>query len=153
VLTSRAVAREPESGEVARRPRADARPEEQPPVVVAIGASAGGLKALQAFFSAVPADSGLAFVVVVHRREGQIDLLPDILHRSSGLEAVVADDGTPLLPDRIHFRRPGDGATIEDDRLETGDRSDRAISPARWVGSAQSGLRSSSRLARTASSS
>src|SRR5262245_55812584 len=36
------------------------------PVVVAIGASAGGLRPLQAFFSALPADTGATFVVVVH---------------------------------------------------------------------------------------
>jgi two-component system CheB/CheR fusion protein len=36
------------------------------PTVVGIGASAGGLAALKRFFEYVPADSGLAFVVVVH---------------------------------------------------------------------------------------
>ena len=41
---------------------------ENPPriTVVGIGASAGGIEALQAFFDAVPADVGLAYVVVVH---------------------------------------------------------------------------------------
>ena len=43
--------------------RATARP---PFAVVGIGASAGGIEALQGFFSAVPADLGLAFAVVVH---------------------------------------------------------------------------------------
>jgi two-component system, chemotaxis family, CheB/CheR fusion protein len=37
-----------------------------PLTVVGIGASAGGLKALQRFVEAVPADSGMAFVVIVH---------------------------------------------------------------------------------------
>lgn len=38
----------------------------QRPVVVALGASAGGLAALSRFFEAMPADSGMAFVVVQH---------------------------------------------------------------------------------------
>ena len=49
-------------------------PEEQPrheqaqtrPVVVGIGASAGGVRVLQTFFEALPADTGAAHVVVVH---------------------------------------------------------------------------------------
>ena len=45
-----------------------------PSMVVGIGASAGGLKALQQFVEAVPADSGLAFVVILH-------LDPDIARR------------------------------------------------------------------------
>jgi two-component system CheB/CheR fusion protein len=37
-----------------------------PLTIVGIGASAGGLKALQRFFESVPADSGMAYVVVMH---------------------------------------------------------------------------------------
>jgi chemotaxis response regulator CheB len=44
----------------------DASNETGKPAIVAIGASAGGVRALQAFFEAVPADTGAAFVVVVH---------------------------------------------------------------------------------------
>jgi two-component system CheB/CheR fusion protein len=38
------------------------------PVIVAVGASAGGIQALQTLFTALPHDTGAAFVVVVHRR-------------------------------------------------------------------------------------
>ena len=40
---------------------------EQSPLVIGIGASAGGLEALQQFFSCMPPNSGLSFVVVQHR--------------------------------------------------------------------------------------
>ena len=43
-----------------------AQQEEHQPFVVGIGASAGGLEALQQFLRSVPADSGLSFVVVQH---------------------------------------------------------------------------------------
>ena len=36
------------------------------PLIVGIGASAGGVQALQRFFEALPADTGAAFVVIVH---------------------------------------------------------------------------------------
>jgi chemotaxis response regulator CheB len=45
--------------------------------VVGIGASAGGLEALRAFFGAVPATTGLAFVIVVHLDPSHDSLMPD----------------------------------------------------------------------------
>jgi two-component system CheB/CheR fusion protein len=40
--------------------------EDTHPPIVGIGASAGGVKALQTFFDAIPVDSGAAYVVIVH---------------------------------------------------------------------------------------
>ena len=59
------------------------------PVVVAIGASAGGVQALQNLFSGIPQDTGAAFIVVVHL---------DPQHRSE-LSAIVAAR-TAFLADR-----------------------------------------------------
>ena len=42
------------------------QPARDEPILVAIGASAGGVRALQTFFSTIPANTGAAFVVVVH---------------------------------------------------------------------------------------
>src|SRR5581483_3283706 len=55
------------------------RPVRQEPVIVAIGASAGGIRALQSFFSVVPADTGAAFVVVVHLDPEHRSEMPNIL--------------------------------------------------------------------------
>ncbi|HXC38618.1 MAG TPA: chemotaxis protein CheB, partial [Burkholderiales bacterium] len=49
------------------------------PVVVGIGASAGGLAALKAFFHHIPDDSGLAFVIVVHLAPHQKSQLAELL--------------------------------------------------------------------------
>ncbi|HEX2723996.1 MAG TPA: chemotaxis protein CheB, partial [Gemmatimonadaceae bacterium] len=49
------------------------------PTIVGIGASAGGLSALKAFFSHVPSDSNLAFVVVVHLSPEHESHLSDLL--------------------------------------------------------------------------
>ena len=44
-----------------------------------IGASAGGLKALQSFFDALPNDTGMAYVVITHLHPGHESHLPEIL--------------------------------------------------------------------------
>jgi two-component system CheB/CheR fusion protein len=58
-----------------KRRRSDS---DQPPMVV-IGASAGGIRALQIFFDEVPADTGAAFVVVVHLDPVHRSELPRII--------------------------------------------------------------------------
>ncbi len=49
------------------------------PILVAMGASAGGLHSLQTFFEAIPADTGAAFVVVVHLDPERHSQLPELL--------------------------------------------------------------------------
>jgi two-component system CheB/CheR fusion protein len=51
------------------------------PFVVGIGASAGGLEALEAFFDSMPHDSGMVFIVVTHQHPNHPSLLPDLLAR------------------------------------------------------------------------
>ena len=50
----------------------------QAPLVIGIGASAGGLEALQQFFSCMPPNSGLSFVVVQHLSPDYKSLMADI---------------------------------------------------------------------------
>ena len=54
---------------------------EQSPLVIGIGASAGGLEALQQFFSCMPPNSGLSFVVVQHLSPDYKSLMADILSK------------------------------------------------------------------------
>jgi two-component system CheB/CheR fusion protein len=75
--------------------------------VVGIGASAGGLEAMVLFFTHLPRDTGMAFVVVTHQHPGQISLLPELLGRKTDVPVVLGDEGTPLQPDHIYICRPG----------------------------------------------
>jgi two-component system CheB/CheR fusion protein len=50
---------------------------------VGLGASAGGLEALENLFSAVPRDSGMAFVVITHTDPEHHSMLPDLIRRKS----------------------------------------------------------------------
>jgi two-component system CheB/CheR fusion protein len=49
--------------------------------VVGLGGSAGAIKALQAFFQAMPADSGLAFVVILHLSPEHSSMMPEMIQR------------------------------------------------------------------------
>lgn len=89
------------------RKQASERPSRSSPPVVGIGASAGGLRALEAFFSRLPADTGLALVVVSHHSPAEKSLLPEILSRSANVAVEEATDGVRLRPDRAYVAPPG----------------------------------------------
>ena len=63
-----------------------------PITVVGIGASAGGIDALRAFFAAVPADLGVAYVVVVHLAPDHESELAGILGRTTKMSVVEVRD-------------------------------------------------------------
>jgi two-component system, chemotaxis family, CheB/CheR fusion protein len=89
----------PESKTVPVSPSADPAPGHLG--VVAIGASAGGLEALEKFFAAVPRDSGLAYVVVQHLERRHPSMLAELLERASLIPVRQAADGDPLQPDTV----------------------------------------------------
>src|SRR6478736_3391930 len=81
-------------------------PAPSPDLVVGLGASAGGLEALQGFFAAVPPDAGLAYVVVQHLEPTAPSLLPELLGKATTLVVAEAKDGTPLAADRVYVAPP-----------------------------------------------
>ena len=64
-----------------------------PVLVVGIGASAGGIEALKELFTAMPSDSGLAFVVIQHLEPTHESRMADILGKCTGMKVVQAEDG------------------------------------------------------------
>jgi two-component system CheB/CheR fusion protein len=90
------------------------------PTVVAMGASAGGVSALQRFFSAMPNDTGAAFVVVVHLDPGHRSELSAILASRTSMPVVQVQDREKLHPDHVYIIPP-------DRRLEMVDHEIAAI--------------------------
>lgn len=88
-----------------------------PKAIVALGASAGGLQALQAFFNGMPSDGGCALVVIQHLKPDATSLLPEILARAAPLPVVEAADGMAIEPDRVYVLPPGHGFTIANGTL------------------------------------
>jgi two-component system CheB/CheR fusion protein len=71
------------------------------PPIVGIGASAGGLEALQAFLSKVPPDCGMAFVVVTHTRPGRESLLPELLGSVTSMPILTSETSVRIAPNQI----------------------------------------------------
>jgi len=74
--------------------------------VVGVGASAGGLEALESFFSRVPERCGVAFVVVQHLDPTHKALVAELLQRSTKLPVIEIDDGMPIRPDHVYIIPP-----------------------------------------------
>ncbi|PUE34018.1 chemotaxis protein CheB [Limnohabitans sp. Jir72] len=72
------------------------------PRIVGIGASAGGLSAMEAFFAHVPLDTDCAYVVVQHMAPDHPSLLGTLLQRVTALPVSDAQDGVVLLPNTVH---------------------------------------------------
>jgi len=102
-----AVGERNDSQQVSAPPQVESTPQLRSPLVVGIGASAGGLEALEQFFSHVPKGSGLAYVVVQHLAPQHASMLPEILGRRTAMPVVQAKDGVSAQPDHVYVIAPG----------------------------------------------
>jgi two-component system CheB/CheR fusion protein len=85
--------------------------------IVAIGASAGGIAALQRFFPGVPADSGIAYVVIQHLDADHESVLASIIQRSASIETQTAAETSVIAANNIYVIPPGVTATVKDCRF------------------------------------
>ncbi len=80
--------------------------------VVGIGASAGGLEALERFLSHVPANSGMAFVIVQHLDPTRTGMMPELLQRTTRMKVVQVKDRTVVQPDHVYVIPPNKDMSI-----------------------------------------
>ena len=85
--------------------------------IVVVGASAGGVEALQTLVSGLPEDLPAAVLVVLHLPTTAPSALPRILDRAGPLPARHAQDGDPLTPGQIYVAAPGRHLVLEGDRV------------------------------------
>jgi two-component system CheB/CheR fusion protein len=83
-----------------------------PPLIIGIGASAGGLEAFSTFFANMPANSGMAFVLVQHLDPHHKSMLVDLLGRHTAMGVVEAADGMRVAANRIFIIPPNATLTI-----------------------------------------
>lgn len=81
--------------------------------VVGVGASAGGLEALQQLLGQMPPDPGAAIVVVSHLDPHHPSMLPELLGRATSLPVEQAADGVRVQPDRVYVIAPNMALTIK----------------------------------------
>lgn len=86
--------------------------------IIGIGASAGGLEALEQFFRLMPASSDAAFVVVTHLAPDHASLLTEILQRSTEMSVQEATDQAPVEPNCIYIIPPNRDMKISHGMLQ-----------------------------------
>jgi two-component system CheB/CheR fusion protein len=96
----------------------DAAPNKPVPTrVVGLGASAGGLEALQQFIANVPPASGLAYIVVQHLDPTHKAMLTELLQRGTAMPVREATGSMRVDPDVVYVIPPSTELTVVDGRL------------------------------------
>ena len=75
--------------------------------IVGVGASAGGVEALEGLFGGMPADPGLAIVIVTHLSVDRESLLHEIVARWTGMAVHVATDGMKIEKEHVYVMPAG----------------------------------------------
>jgi two-component system CheB/CheR fusion protein len=90
--------------------------------VIGIGASAGGLEALEAFFSAMPPDSGMAFIIVQHLSPDFKSLMDELLRRRTTMAIHRVEEGMAVEPNAIYLIPPRKEMVIASRKLHLTDK-------------------------------
>jgi two-component system CheB/CheR fusion protein len=85
--------------------------------VVGIGASAGGIEALQEMLRPMPADTGLAFVVVAHLAPEKTSYLHEVIGRFTSMPVMQAQDGMEVAPNHVYVIPSAARLTLRQGRL------------------------------------
>ena len=85
--------------------------------VVGLGASAGGIEALAEFLSAMPANSGLAFVVVLHLDPTKESSLSSILALHTAMPVAEIENGMQVAADHVYVIAPNHDLTLDGNAL------------------------------------
>jgi two-component system, chemotaxis family, CheB/CheR fusion protein len=85
---------------------------------VGIGASAGGLDALEKFLSNVPENSGMAYLIVQHLDPVHKSALVDILSRSTSMNVKEVEDGVKVLKDHVYIIPPNKDLSLLNGNLQ-----------------------------------
>src|SRR5256885_9899309 len=81
--------------------------------IVVVGASAGGMQALETLAAGLPADLPASIFVVWHLAPGVRSVLPTVLNRASSIPALYPKDGDPIEPGRIYVAPRSEEHTSE----------------------------------------
>ncbi len=85
--------------------------------VVGIGASAGGLEAIEKFLSHVPENSGMAYVVIQHLDPTQKGMLPELLQRISRMKVYQVSEKMSVKPNCVYVIPPNKSMSISHGNL------------------------------------
>lgn len=93
--------------------------------VVGIGASAGGLEAFKSFFTAMPPDSGMAFVLVQHLDPTHESMMTELLAKQTEMAVQEIVDNTVIQPNTVYMIPPNKYLSVRERRLRLSDPIER----------------------------
>ncbi|MGA8854468.1 MAG: CheR family methyltransferase [Christiangramia sp.] len=92
------------------------------PRIVAVGASAGGLEALKAFFKNVPANDKNAYVVIQHLSPDYKSMMGELLKKNTNLPIVQIKDQMEVKQGHVYLIPPANNLVLEDEILRLTDK-------------------------------
>ena len=90
----------------------------QPSFIVGVGGSAGGLSAYKALLEALPADTGMAFVIIAHMLPTATSALAKILSWYTEMPVITASDGMPIRANQVYVSAPNSELRVENDSFK-----------------------------------
>jgi two-component system CheB/CheR fusion protein len=93
--------------------------------VVALGASAGGLDAFRKLFDALPADSGMAFILITHLDPTHASMMVELLASHTKMKVVQVADGMPLEREHVYVIPPATYLSIHAGALHLSEPTER----------------------------
>ncbi|TXE12823.1 response regulator [Seonamhaeicola algicola] len=85
--------------------------------VVGIGASAGGLDAIQTLFDHIPNDTGMAFIIIQHLSPDFKSLMPELLSKHTNMPIFTAEDKQTIKPNAIYLNQRNKNLHIKGNKL------------------------------------
>jgi len=86
--------------------------------IVGLGASAGGLEALEAFFSHMPSDSNMAFVIIQHLSPKHKSIMGSLLSKSTQMPVSEIESEMNIQPNHIYLNPPDKNVIIQNGKLK-----------------------------------
>ena len=92
-------------------------------IVVGLGASAGGVKAVKEFLAHVPGDSGMAFVVILHLSPDHESRLAEVLRGSTAMPVTQVNESVAVEPNHVYVVSPHQSLSMVDGHLAVSSRT------------------------------
>ncbi|NQU64158.1 MAG: hypothetical protein HQ517_07740 [SAR324 cluster bacterium] len=86
--------------------------------IVGLGASAGGLEALEAFFSNLPPTSNIAYVIIQHLSPKHKSIMSSLLAKSTEMEVTEIENEMEIQPNHVYLNPPDRNVVIQNGRLQ-----------------------------------
>ena len=95
--------------------------------IVGIGASAGGLEALQKLLTALPSNTGFPYIIVQHLSPDYKSLLSEILGKYTDMPVIQVEDGMEIKPNSVYVIQPGKNMRLSNGKLLLSSQKEREL--------------------------